>query len=334
MRLERVLTTIDAHAGGEPLRIVTHGIPLLDGNSISDRLDSMRTKYDQIRLQLMQEPRGHIGMRGAVLLSPADPKAHYGVFFMTTSGYLPLSGNGIMALTTALIETGAFPVDGPEVRITYETLVGNIQARASIDQQRVFAVRYRGAPSFRLVKGLEVFAEGMTLEVDVAFGGGWFAIIPAAALGVEVELASRFELSRLGVAISRAVSNELDIVHPLDDRISGLQGTVITGAPHDEDHSGRSAVIYPDGSIDRSPSGTATAALIACRAADGELSVGETYVHEGVINTTFSGSIVHEVEVGDHYGIIPEIVGRGAVTGMHQFFIDSTDPLFSGFLPR
>lgn len=334
MRLNRIFSTIDAHAAGQPLRIVTGGVPPLAGATLRDRRAHLRTEHDDIRRLLLHEPRGHADMYGAVLTRPSSAEADYGVIFMTNGGYSSMCGHGIIALTTALIETGTFPDQGPETRITYETPAGLIQARASVDQGRVRAVRFRNVPAFRLTKDLEITYEERTITVDVAFGGAWYAIVPEGSVELSLQDAHARDLIDAGMAVKRAVSNALDVVHPLDEELSGLYGTIITGAPKSQDSTLRNATIYADGALDRSPCGTGTSALIACRSADGELSVGDSFVNESIIDTVFTGRIVMDALVGDHPGVVTEISGGGAVTGLHQFLFDSSDYVRDGFLVR
>jgi len=329
-----VLTTIDAHAGGALLRIITHGAPRLRGTTMRERLNDMRTNHDDVRRQVLLEPRGHADMSGALLVPPVTAEADYGVIFMTTGGYSWLSGHGIIALTTALIETGAVPYNGPDVRVTYDTVVGPIQARATVDQGRVLAVRFRNVPAFRTHQGLEVPVGERTLHVDIAFGGAWYAIVTAEELNVALTPEMAPLLVHEALAVRRAVSNLVDVVHPDDDDLAGLYGTVITGPAPDDSASIRSATVYANGSLDRSACGTGTSALIACQSADGELEVGDTFINESLIGSTLSGRIVVPTTIGELPGVVTEISGRGAVVGMSQLFIDPTDVFHDGFMIR
>ncbi|MBA2246826.1 MAG: proline racemase family protein, partial [Chloroflexia bacterium] len=303
MLLNRIFSTIDAHAAGQPLRIITHGVPPLPGVTLRDRRERLRTHHDDIRRLLLHEPRGHADMYGAVLTRPSSPDADYGVIFMTNGGYSTMCGHGIIALTTALIETGAFPNQGQETRITYETPAGVVQARASVDQGRVRAVRFRNVPAFRLARDLAIDVRDRPVTVDVAFGGAWYAIVSAEALGLSLRNARSLELIDAGMAVKHAVGNALEVVHPLDAELAGMYGTIITGPPVSPDSSLRNVTIYADGAIDRSPCGTGTSALIACRAADGELAVGDSFVNESIIDTVFTGRIVMDVPVGEFPGV-------------------------------
>jgi proline racemase len=334
MRLSRIFSTIDAHSAGQPLRIITSGVPPLPGATLRDRRERLRTDHDDIRRLLLHEPRGHANMYGAVLTRPSSADADYGVIFMTNGGYSTMCGHGIIALTTALIETGTFPDQGPETRITYETPAGLIQARASVDGGQVRAVRFRNVPAFRLAKDLKIPHNGGTITVDVAFGGAWYAVVTEQAVGLSLRDVRARDLIDAGMAVKRAVSIAIDVVHPLDEDLSGVYGTIITGHPKSQDSTVRNATIYADGAIDRSPCGTGTSALIACRSADGELSIGDTFVNESIIDTVFTGRIVMEAPVGEHPGVVTEIAGSGAVTGLHQFIFDSGDTVRDGFLIR
>ncbi len=334
MRSERVLTTIDAHAGGSLVRILTHGSPRLRGTTIRERIADMRINHDHIRRQLLFEPRGHAGLSGAILIPPSNAEADYGVIFMTNGGYGVISGHGLIAITTALVETGAVPVEGPEVRISFETMVGVVQARATVDQGRVLAVRFRNVPAFRLVKALPIEVMGRAMTVDIAYGGAWYAVVPADALGIELKAGSVPELIRAGMAVRRAASNALDIVHPEDDEIAGLYGTIITAPPRTEDASVLSATVYADGALDRSPCGTGTSALIACLASDGELGVGDTFNNESLIGSIFAGRVVVPTAVAEYPAIVTEISGRGAVVALNQFFVDPADMFRDGFVLR
>lgn len=332
MRWKEIFSTIDSHVGGQPLRLITFGAPRLTPAPLREQIVEMREKHDHIRGWLLAEPRGHSGMTGALLVPSIDPKIDYGVIFMSAGGYKPMSGHGMIALATTLIETGAVVADGPEARINFETWAGPIQARASVDKGRVQGVRFRNVPSFRTHKDLEIAYDGRTIKVDVAYGGNWYAIARASDLGVELEMNKAHAIKNAGLAVCEAVTEKIRVEHPLDPGLGGIFGTVILDEPKSEEASSRNATVYLNGLIDRSPCGTGMSATMACLAADGELQVGSPYVSESLMHSTLTGRISGTAEVEGHNGIIAEIAGRGQVTGMHQFFIDPSDPLGQGFI--
>ncbi len=332
MRWKEVFSSIDSHVGGQPLRLITFGAPRLTPAPLRDQIAEMKAKYDYVRGWLLAEPRGHSGMTGALLVPSIDPEIDYGVIFMSAGGYKPMSGHGMIALATTLIESGSVPTDGPETRINFETWAGPIQARASVDNGRVQSVRFRNVPSFRLHKDLEIEFDGRTIKVDVAYGGNWYAIARAEDLGVELQTNRASSLKAAGIAVSEAVTHAIKVEHPLDPDLGGIFGTVILGAAESEEATNRNATVYLNGLIDRSPCGTGMSATMACMAEDGDLQVGHPYVSESIMGSTMTGRISRTVEIDGKEGIIAEIAGRGQVTGMHQFFIDPSDPLGQGFV--
>lgn len=332
MRWKEMFTTIDAHVAGQPLRLVTFGVPQIAAAPVRQQIARFQEKHDHIRRWLLAEPRGHAGLTGAVLFPSLDPEIDYGVVFMSAGGYKPMSGHGMIALTTILIDTGTVPINGPDTRVTFDTFSGRIQARASVDQGRVRNVRFRNVPSFRLHNGVEITVRDRRMTVDISYGGNWYAIVRAEDAGVALEADSSKALSQMGVLISQEVGKQFDLVHPVDPALSGIFGTVFLGDPRSDDSDNRNATVYLDGLIDRSPCATGMAATMASLAADGKLDVSQPYVSESLVDTYLTGRIVNNTTVGDHPGIIVEIAGRGQVTGTHTFYVDPSDALADGFI--
>ena len=116
--------TIDAHTGGEPLRLIVDGWPEPQGRTILEKREYARRKQDHLRRVLMFEPRGHADMYGALLTKPERADSDTGVLFMHNEGYSLMCGHGIIALTKILIERKMMP--GPS--ITYDAPAGQIKA--------------------------------------------------------------------------------------------------------------------------------------------------------------------------------------------------------------
>ncbi|HEX5502045.1 MAG TPA: proline racemase family protein [Thermomicrobiales bacterium] len=336
MRFARLITTIDAHAAGEPLRIVTGGLPPLPGATMLERRRAMLEQHDDLRRLLMWEPRGHADMYGCILTPPVTPHATYGVLFMHNEGYSTMCGHGIIALTTALVETGAVAAREPFVEVGYDTPAGFVLARAEVADGRVRRVAFRNVPSFVYRQDLPIEVDGAALAVDVVFGGAFYALVEAAALrpGLAVEPANVRELIERGMAVKRAVEAATEVVHPTEPGLRGVYGTTVTGPPTAPGAHGRNVTIFADGEVDRSPCGTGTAGRVAALHARGALALGQEFVHESIIGTTFAARAVAATRVGDHPAIVPEIAGRGYLTGLHQFVHDPDDRAGAGFLVR
>jgi proline racemase len=333
MHFGRVVSTIDAHAAGEPLRIITVGVPPLPGATVLERRRFMAAHHDDIRRVLLFEPRGHADMYGAVLTPPVTPGADFGVLFLTNEGYSTMCGHGVIALTTVLLETGMLPRCEPRTEVVYDSPAGLIRATASVEGDRVTSVAFRNVPSFRYARSLKVEISVGSVRADLAFGGAFYALVDAAALGVEVLPENASLLTRLGMEVKRAVERELDVVHPEEPELHGIYGTIVSEPPR-AGGDGRNITIYAEGAVDRSPCGTGTSAKLACLFADGKIALDAPYVHESVIDTTFTGRVLGETTAGPFAAVETEIAGRGFLTGFHQFVVDPDDPTAGGFLVR
>ena len=339
MAIHRI-RTIDAHAAGEPLRLVTEGFPAPAGASMLDKRSWVREHCDWLRTALMHEPRGHADMYGAVLTEPCSEAAHAGVLFMHNEGYSTMCGHGVVAVCTIALERGLISVPGDPPVIVLESPAGLVHARAvpaaSTRQHpapsRVSAVAFENVPSFVYRAGLPVAAGDRTVPVDVAFGGAFYAIVDSEAIGVPLRRDSLATLRRTGMDIARTVERILRVVHPLDSGLEGIYGTVFTGMAEHGDADLRNVTIFADRQVDRSPCGTGTAAVMAVLDAMGLLDPQRRFVHESLAGTLFRGRLLRRTAVGDFEAIVPEIEGSAWITGEHTFLIDDADPLRNGFL--
>lgn len=334
MRWSRMISTIDAHTGGEPLRIITSGLPQLEGDTILERRRWMQENHDDFRKILLWEPRGHADMYGAILTPPVSEHADYGVLFLTNEGYSTMCGHGIIALTTALIETGAVEMVEGETELVFDAPAGLIHARASIAGDRVNSVSFVNVPAFQVVENLCLDLSIGSLSVDVAYGGAFYALVGAKALGTTVSKERVSDLISLGMEIKRAVEAKLDVVHPLEPELRGVYGTIISDDPQTPGGDGRNITIFAESEVDRSPCGTGTSAKLANLYAKGEIALNTPYVHESVIDTMMTGRVLSATTVANVPAVITEITGRGFITGFNQFVVDPEDPTRGGFLIR
>jgi proline racemase len=330
------ITTIDAHAAGEPLRIITGGLPDLPGVTILERRRYMREHLDHVRRALMWEPRGHYNMYGCVLTPPVTPEAHLGVVFMHNEGYSTMCGHGVIALVTALLETGVFPTAGPHTPVNLDTPAGLVRATAHLDRRgRVERVSFRNVPSFLYAPDLALDVPGYgAVTTDVAFGGAFYAVLPAERVGLQVVREQTPALVAAGEAIKRAVNAALPIQHPFEPDLGFLYGTILTGPPEDPRHHSRNICVFANAEVDRSPTGTGVSARLALHHAKGELATDQAIRIESILGarSVFGGRVVGQEQVGPHPAIVPEVSGTAFITGRHEFIIDPADALGQGFL--
>jgi trans-L-3-hydroxyproline dehydratase len=337
------LKTIDAHAAGEPLRLIVDGFPSPRGQTMLDKREWVRAHADRLRRALMLEPRGHADMYGAILTEPVTPGSHAGVLFMHNDGYSTMCGHGIVAVTTIALERGLLMPGGDGTTVVYDAPAGTIRARAKIGSGgparaggtggagRVESVAFVNVPSFVLHGGLTVKLPSRTIRADVAFGGAFYAIVDSEAVGLPIDAAHLSELRRAGMDIKRAIEAAHIVAHPLEPGLRGIYGTIFTGPPSDERADLRNVTVFADAEVDRSPCGTGTAAVMAVLDAMGLLGRDRPFVHESLIGTRFSGRVASRTVVGEHEAIVPEIEGSAWITGEHTFLVADGDPLREGF---
>jgi trans-L-3-hydroxyproline dehydratase len=328
------ITTLDYHTAGEPLRIVTGGLPQLAGSTMLERRRFMQNRLDHYRRLLMLEPRGHADMYGAVLTPPATADGDVGVLFLHNEGYSTMCGHGIIALVTATLEHGLFtPSDSSNIKI--DTPAGRVTAQARADHAgRVGSVSFCNVPSFVLHEGVEVSVGGKTVDVTVAFGGAFYAYVDASEWGLQLNRSEAGKIVRIGREIKHAVTDRCIVRHPAgDDDLNFLYGTIFVREGSAAGES-RNVCVFADGEVDRSPTGTGVSGRAAIHYARGELALGDALNIESIIGTSFQVRCLEETKVGNLPAVIPEVTGQAYLTGRHEFVLDENDPLGSGFLVR
>lgn len=333
------ITSIDAHTGGEPLRIITGGFPDLVGNTILEKRQYAHTHYDHLRRALMWEPRGHADMYGAILTPPVTEDGDIGVLFMHNEGFSTMCGHGIIGLVKVGVQTGMFPTTGDATVVKIDTPAGRVTATAHLRDGQVQRVSFLNVPSFLFAQDLTIEVDGLGKVVyDIAFGGAFYAYVdvdqPALA-GVVIDDKHQSQLIDVGMRIKRAVMNSLTLRHPTgDDDLNFLYGTILVKMLHTQDVQSRNVCVFAEGEVDRSPTGTGVSGRLAIHHAKGDLTLEETITIESLIGSRFTGRVVETVEVGGLPGIIPEVAGTAFITGQHTFLIDPDDPVRDGFILR
>ena len=332
MRARSIFSAVDSHTEGMPTRVITSGPGVLPGATMFDRMRYLVSERDDLRTLLMYEPRGHAAMSGAILQPPARADADMGVVFIEVSGCLPMCGHGTIGTATVLVETGMVAVKEPVTLIRLDTPAGLVEASVAVSDGRATSVTIRNVPSYLHLRDATVTVPGIgELTLDVAFGGNFYAILPAAAAGLAVRPDLHDRIVATGLAVMDAVSEQLTFAHPENPGISECRHVVFT-EPAEGDRPARAAVAIHPGWVDRSPCGTGTSARMAQLEARGELAIGEDFVHGSLIGTTFTGRLVERAMVGDFPAVVPTVRGRAWLTGIGHYLLDPEDPFPAGFL--
>ncbi|WP_375580053.1 4-hydroxyproline epimerase [Marivirga tractuosa] len=322
---------VDAHTGGNPVRVVAGGEPFIEGRTMSEKRQRFMSEYDWIRRGLMFEPRGHDMMSGSILFAPSDPENDCGILFIETSGCLPMCGHATIGTVTVAIEEGLVTPKVPG-RLRLETPAGLVKVTYKQDGNKVVSVKIVNIKSYLAKENIKVSCTDLgDLTVDVSYGGNFYAIVEIQHNYKGLE---HYQASEL-ITWSRELRNKLNaahsFVHPEDATINGLSHIQWTGAVIDENSTARNAVFYGDKAIDRSPCGTGTSARMAQWYAKGRLDKGDEFIHESIIGSKFIGRIEEETELAGIKSIVPSIEGWAMVTGYNTIVIDDADPYSLGF---
>jgi trans-L-3-hydroxyproline dehydratase len=329
------ILTVDAHAEGEPLRVILGGFPELAGDTILARRRDARERFDRLRRTLMWEPRGHADMYGCLVTPPVTDAADFGVLFMHNEGFSTMCGHGIIAVTRVVLDLGLIPKEEPLTPVGIDTPAGFVQAHARVTGGEVRSVFFRNVPSFVHALDQRVEVPGLgEVRYDLAFGGAYYAYVEAASVGVGLTGRDHEELVTKGRAIKQAVMAGGPIEHPADPDLGFLYGTIFVGAPQDPAHHSRNVCVFADGEVDRSPTGTGVSGRLALHHARGEVAVDEAIVIESILGTSFTGRIAELCEVDGRNAIVPEVEGRAYLTGWCEWSVDPKDPLAGGFVLR
>jgi trans-L-3-hydroxyproline dehydratase len=327
------ISTIEMHTGGEPLRVITSGLPPIEGRTVLEKRRYFREHYDHLRTGLMWEPRGHADMYGAVV-TPSET-ADFDVFFLHNQGYSTMCGHAIIALTTLALQTGGRGKEGDAPPLTINVPAGTVHASGVIEEGRVREVFFRNVPSFAYLRDRQVEVAGLGgVRFDIAYGGAFYAITEAAPLGLTLEGEEYGRLIDLGRRIKRAVMEQYPITHPAQSELSFLYGTIFTGPAGHPGHHSRNVTVFADGELDRSATGSGVSARAALLHARGELRNGEKIAIESILGSTMTVRCVEETRFGPHAAVIPEVSGTAHVIGRSEFCFDPDDSLNRGFLLR
>ena len=331
MRTSRVLHAVDSHTEGMPTRVVTGGFGTVPGMTMSDRRTYFVDNLDHIRRLLMNEPRGHAAMSGAILQPATRPDADYGVLYIEVSGCLPMCGHGTMGVATVLAETGMVEVTEPVTRIRLDSPAGLVVADVAVRDGHAESVTIENVASFALGLDRAVQVPGLgTVRYDIAFGGNFYAIVDLDSLGLPFERKAKQQLLDAGLSIMSAINEQDRPVHPERPDISGCHHVYLKAPGSTAKHSRHAMAIYP-GWFDRSPCGTGTSARMAQLHARGELALDTDFVNESFIGTTFIGRLVGQTTVAGRPAVVPTITGRAWITGTAQYMLDPSDPFPVGF---
>jgi len=345
VRFSRMITAVDAHAGGMFGRVVLGGVGSLQvpGESMFEKKLHLERHQDAFRRLMLREPRGNPAAMVNLVLPPANPKADAGVIIMEQSEYYPsMSGSNVMCVVTVLLECGVVPMQQPVTRLVLDTPAGLVSVEADCDGERVTGVTITNVPCFAAALDVLVEIAGLgTVPCDVSWGGMFYVITDGGKLGFRLTPDEGADIVSMGERVRSAAREQIRVAHPENPAIDVIEASLFFGRPRDPANSSRSAVVVPSpagsgrrahGILDRSPCGTGTSAQLATLHARGRLPVGTEFRQEGILDTIFIARALAHTQVGSHQAVVPSIRGRAWITGFAQYVLAADDPFPEGFM--
>lgn len=338
MKIKHKISVVDTHTGGEPTRIVVGGYPRILGRTMLEKRAYVEENYDDLRTMIMREPRGHKDMFGAILTEPVNEGSHYGVLFLSTAdfpeSYPVMCGHGTIGLATVLVELGMVSKVEPVTQIILDTPNGTVTANVNICHDEVESVTVTCAPAYVLKENGQLDLPNLGLiPFDIVVSGNVFAIVPVEATGLSILPENADELARLGILIRDKINRQFKIeVDGRPEHLSIVNQVDFTEKINCDDKvTYRNVLIFGDGSIDRSPCGTGTAAKVTSLYQKGLLKKGEKLYHEGIVGTTFIGEITEIFKEGSFTKCINSVTSPAFITGFNELIVTDKDPFFKGF---
>ena len=335
MNFMRTIDVIDAHTAGEPIRVVTAGIPKLEGRTILEKAAYFAAHYDGIRCLLLKEPRGHKDMFGAVLVPPVTEDADLGILFMHNEGMSSMCGHGTIGTVKAAAETGLLDLHEGVNEIKIDAPAGRVVAEAQVKEGHVEHVAFTNVPAFVYKEKMTIPVDGIgSVEAAIVYGGAFYIFVEEEKLGLRVTEEQTAALTARAMEMKRWVNANVEIRHPEKPEICGIYGVLITSPVERTEFGCRSRhiCVFAEGSVDRSPCGTGTSARMALLVSRGELAVGEKFEAASIINTKFEGTPLSKTAECGFEAIVPKVAGPAWITGFNKFVLDPKDPLPEGFL--
>ena len=251
LRIGPVIEAVDAHAGGEPGRVIVGGVDAVPGATMFEAMTWLQANRDDLRLRMLREPRGYPAANCNLVLPAVNPEADAGYVIMEQVEYPGMSGTNTMCVVTVLLETGRLPMTEPVTELTLEAPAGLIRVRAECADGKVTAVTFRNVPAFATHIGAAVEVPTLgTVEVDVAYGGMFYVIADAGRFGLRLSPDEGADIVRITEMIKAAANEQLPVVHPEQPGFAGITIGQLSGPPHDPANSRRNVVTVSTGTLD------------------------------------------------------------------------------------
>ncbi len=344
MEFKRTIHVVDTHIG-EPMRVITGGVPDIPGDSVYAKMKCLEKNDDQLRLMMLREPRGYPPVCCNLIVPPCHPDADAGFIVMEQTEYPAMSGGNTIAVVTVLLETGTLPMKEPLTEITLESPAGLIGVKADCVNGKVINVTFENVPAFAIHIDIEIEVKGLgKVTADVAWGGMFYVMADIEQFdGLTLAVENGRLITSIASRLRAAAAEQLPVVHPENPEFKEITISLLSGPPTHPDAHLKNAVTVATGpldwnkpetwtgAIDRCPCGTGTCAKMAALYAKGQLKLNQDFNHEGLLGTIFTGRLIRETKAGPYKAVVPTISGQAWITGFNKYVLDDSDPFPEGF---
>lgn len=343
MAFKRMIHAVETHSG-EPMRVITGGVPHIPGDSVYEQTKWLERNDDQLRMLMLREPRGYPPLCCNLIVPPKHPDAAAGFIIMEQVEYPMMSGGNTIAVATVLLETGMIPMQEPITEFKLEAPAGLIGIRAECRDGKVKKVTFENVPAFSVYRDAVIDVPELgKVTVDVAWGGMFYVIADVTQFdGLDLVPGRGRDITRTMALILGAAQQQLPVEHP-DYPGIGITIAQLSGPTDSPGADRRNAVMVASGPVDlndpatwtggldRCPCGTGTCAKMASLYAKGELALNQPFRHEGILGGVYTGELVRTEKIGDRDAVVPTISGQAWITGYCTYVLDADDPYPNGF---
>jgi trans-L-3-hydroxyproline dehydratase len=336
------IDTVEMHTGGEPVRIVTAGYPVIRGATLLDKRRDAQARLDAYRRFIMWEPRGHFDMYGVLPVTPDHPAADMAVLFIHNEGYSTMCGHATIALGRYALDQGLIKMQDGIARLGLQCPCGLVEVtvRGAVDENgrwRPGPVSFVSVPAFAFALDRQVDVLGLgRVTLDIGYGGAFYAFLPASRFNLDVRRSPTRDLVAAAVAVTEAVKAQVALDHPESADLAFLYGTILTDGADAYDAATATAniCVFAEREVDRSPTGSGVTARIALQMARGQIELGQRRRFESVTGSEFTAGAIAELSHGRFAAVRVEVTGQAYYSGRSVFTVEADDPLAGGFLLR
>ncbi|ASK33320.1 proline racemase family protein [Alloalcanivorax mobilis] len=322
---------MDTHAGGDVSRIVFAGIDRLPGDTVRQQMEYLRDDADGLRRLLLNEPYGIPEMSVDLIVPACDPEAEVGYIIMEVMGYPIYSGSNTLCTATAVLESGLVEKREGLRSFKMESPAGLVNIEARVRDGVVESVTCGGLPSYIDSYRHRIHVPNLgDVTYSVAYSGGFYALVDAAALGFDLTLDEERDLARCAEAIVAALQAERGFSHYTLGDVGPLPFLHFMGPVEqvsDHFYRSRSATYVHPGVICRSTTGTGTSARLALMHHEGMISPGDRLETVSLRGSGFIGEFIEVNNVDGHQVVDNTITGKSYVLAHSETVVNCDDPM-------